>query len=167
MKYISVVTPFFHGERYLDGLLNMISDAAYTARDFAHVQWVIVNDDVEDIHPDITSELIDIKVINTHKNCGTQIARITGVEQCDGEYVLMLDQDDRIFKDWFSSQMSQIGDADAVVCDSLADGRSFYGDDLRPSMDEAITLDFNLSHTCGFIPGQVLMKKSAISEAWK
>ena len=168
MVRISVVTPFFRGEKYLPGLVNMLGFTEGVG-DIVSIQWIIVNDDIENLNESIipNSSQIEIKVINTGKNQGTQGARITGVEGCDGDYVLMLDQDDRIFPEWFRSQLEHIGDADAVVCNALADGRRFYGDVLRPSFDDALTLDYNLSHTCGFIPGQVLMKKSAISEAWK
>lgn len=168
-KYlISVITPYYHGEEYICNLLAMLTEATEGLLENECVQWVIVNDEPEDLGYSLKSlsPLLDIQIINTKKNSGTQSARITGVEASEGDFVLMLDQDDKIFPNWFKSQLSHIGKADAVVCDALMDGKAFYGDELRPSFDDALTLEFNLSHTCGFIPGQVLMKRSSISEAW-
>lgn len=167
MKIISVITPLFDGDKYISNLRQMIESNAEICAGAYDIEWIISNDDPE--HPisqALSSETVHIKVINTDNNTGTQQARIRGLNECSGDYVLMLDQDDEIKANWVISQASAIGDADGCVCHGLIDGRDFYGDEMRPSFEDALTLEFNLSHTCGFLPGQVLLKRDSISDAW-
>ena len=164
---VSIITPLYKGEKYLPGLYDMIKKCAEKAIDQSKIEWVISSDDPErNIEINKESNLVDIVVINTDKNRGIQGARVQGLENASGEYVLFLDQDDWISPDWVVSQLEHIGDADAVVCDYRRNNRKHYGTTFFPSLEECIKYDFNLYSRCGFIPGQVLIKRSSIPKLW-
>lgn len=131
-----------------------------------YIELVFVNDS-PDIPIDIKkkSELIEIIVIHSDSNRGIHGARVKGLECCHGEYVLYLDQDDRIHPEYFSSQLQAIGENEAVVCAAIQAGKPFYvGNYILENM---ITKDFILKEWNPIVsPGQVLLRKEAISDIW-
>ncbi len=166
-KTISIITPIYKGTQYISALSEMIGACARYAADYCKVEWIISNDEPSAPIDDVKINCVDVRVINTDLNRGIQGARVTGLNASTGEYVLFLDQDDYIVPEWITSQLSHIGDADAVVCSCKRDGKLFYDTFMRPSLSDCITKEFNVEKNWGFIPGQVLIKKDKIPELWK
>lgn len=167
MVKISIITPIYKGEKYIPHLSNMISDCAEEAQNHAEVEWIISNDDPDSpINEEILVSNVNIIVLQTDKNRGIQGARVKGLEKSTGDYILFLDQDDVIYPEWVQSQLSTIGDADACVCDALHFGLPLYGNDIRPSLEECITKEFNINKSIGFNVGQTLIKKGSIPRLW-
>lgn len=167
---ISIITPLFHGKTYLSRLSDVINQAADMARRIADVEWVLSNDDPLDpiSWDDINNSTdVNVNIVQTEKNHGIQGARVIGLNSSKGDYVLFLDQDDEIAKNWIVSQISSIGQADAVVCDCMFDGVPFYNGWDRPPLAECITKDYIVTKKNGFLPGQVLIRKSSIPQLWK
>lgn len=163
---ISVITPVYHGRSYLNKLKIVLENCALQSHDIK-IEWILSNDDPNDkIDAGIASDIIDVKILDTDIHRGIQGARVNGLKASNGEYILFLDQDDYIKPNYFTSQLKNIQEADAVVCDLLRDGKMFYGTTLRPSLDVCVTKKYNISQSCGFIPGQVLIKRSAIPDVW-
>ncbi len=163
---ISIIVPLYHGRKYLKKLHEMIRLAAEKASEVAHIEWVISNDDPNEKIDGLTDEVVDIIVINTDSNRGIQGARVTGLKKSRGDYIVFFDQDDIMTEDYFISQLENIGDADAVVCDALNYGCPMYPSGKRTTLEECITREFNLYVDSGFIPGQVMIKRDSIPDTW-
>lgn len=165
-KSISVIVPIYHGGKYIQGLITQIEEGAEGIPDYK-VELILVNDDpAEPISDTFVSDMIDIKVINTDINRGTHGARVRGLSICKGEFVLFLDQDDKLYKDFLVKQLAAIGNADAVVCNVLHDGHMYY--DVDRPLCKAITYESMLFEQCMIIsPGQVLIRTAAIPDVWK
>ncbi len=165
---VSIITPLYKGIKFLPNLQNMIKECAGLAKHYTSVEWVISNDFPGETI-DITEDTDDLRIIvlNTDKNRGIQGARIRGLEASSGEYILFLDQDDVIDPNWIASQVKCIGDADGSVCDCHFDGAPFYNGWDRPTLEECITKEYNICEKNGFVPGQVLIRRSSIPVIWK
>lgn len=166
MRNVSVIVPIFHGKKYIDSMIDQLKKCAETGHGEFRLELLFVNDDPQEPIGDVSSEVIAVKVLETDENRGIHGARGRGLETCTGDYVLFLDQDDRIMPDYFVSQFKYIGDGDAVVCKLLHEGRQFY--DTRMPFEKVITREFILSVRNPIIsPGQVLIRKEKVPETWK
>ncbi len=166
-KKTSIITPLYRGKTYLPGLLEMIVDNAKNAKDITDVEWIIVNDDPNETISSFENDSVKISIINHATNLGVQSSRIEGVENCNGEYVVMLDQDDLIMQNYLTSQLSEADKGDAVICRVKQDGRDIYESDY--TFDDLFIRDKYLSNGNSIIsPGQVLLKKTSIPlKEWK
>ena len=166
MEHISIIVPIYHGSQYIDGMIAQIEACASAYQNKYALELLFINDDPAEPIGAKTSGRITVKVVETDRNRGIHGARVRGLEYCTGGYVLFLDQDDRIWPEYFSSQLLHLGDGDAVVCQLLHEGRRFY--DTRMPFEQVVTRAFILSVKNSIIsPGQVLIRKEKIPEAWK
>lgn len=166
MKNISIIVPVFHGRKYINDLLDKLERCADKNNGGYILELVLVNDDPQERIGSVSSEKIKVKILETDKNRGIHGARIRGLEHCSGDYVLFLDQDDRIVPDYFISQLAHLSGDDAVVCKLIHEGRQFY--DTRMPFEKVITREFIIAVRNPIIsPGQVLIKKEKIPEIWK
>lgn len=166
MEHISIIVPIFHGRKYIDGMIAQIERCVSADLDKYALELLFINDDPAEPIGARMSEQITIRVIETDINRGIHGARVRGLEHCNGDYVLYLDQDDRIAQDYFVSQLAHLGDGDAVVCKLLHEGRQYY--DTRMPFAQVITKEFILSVRNPIIsPGQVLIRKKEIPAAWR
>lgn len=166
MNTISVIVPIFHGKQYIRGLLHQVEEAQKLMEQNWKIQIIFVNDAPDDF---IASEGLGseaVLVLNTDQNRGVHGARVWGLEHAKGEFVLFLDQDDQIKPEYFVSQLAKIGDSDAVVCQVMHENKLFYNTDYP--FEHAVSKEFMLQSGCPIIsPGQVLLRKTAISDVWK
>lgn len=166
MEHISIIVPIYHGRKYIDGMIAQVEKCALAGWDKYVLELLFINDDPTEPISARVSEQITIRVVETDINRGIHGARVRGLERCTGDYVLFLDQDDRIWPEYFSSQLFHLGGADAVVCKLLHEGRQFY--DTRMPFAQVITKEFILSVRNPIIsPGQVLIRRKEIPAAWK
>ena len=166
MERISVIVPVFHGRKYIDSMIAQIEKCAVMCCGGYSLELLFVNDDPDEPIGARASEKVEIKVIETDVNRGIHGARVRGLERCTGDYVLFLDQDDRIAREYFVSQLAHLGDADAAVCKLLHEGRQFY--DMRMPFEQVITREFIISVRNPIIsPGQVLIRKNKVPVVWK
>ena len=166
MKRISIIVPIYRGGKYIDGMIAQIEDCAAECDSVCALELLFVNDDPSEQVGNPASGMMEIRVIETERNRGIHGARVRGLEQCTGDYVLFLDQDDRIRPGYFVSQLACLGQADAVVCKLLHEGRQFY--DTRMPFERVITRDFIISVRNSIIsPGQVLIRRDKIPAVWK
>lgn len=163
---ISIIVPIYHGQKYLQGLLAQAEDAAKEVPGY-QTELIFVNDD-----PDLPvtslfqSDIIEIQVINTKVNRGIHGARVEGFRHCKGSFILFLDQDDKINRNFLAKQMALLGKADAIVCNVLHDGHMYY--DADRSLDHVVTKECILFEQCMILsPGQVLIRKEAVSHIWR
>lgn len=166
MVKVSVIVPIYKGIKYIPGIISQIEENATHLTGDA-VELVLSNDDPEnEINGNLSSKIIEIKVLNTNKNRGIHGARVEGLSHSKGEYILFLDQDDEIAPFYLSSQLNSIGRCDAVVCNIISGGMIQYNTDkplYKAVSKECMIGEGNMISS----PGQVLLRKSAIPGLWK
>lgn len=165
---ISIIVPIYHGKVYIQRLIEIAENCKRSLGNMADVELVLSNDAPGDELEDCFSDVISIKVLNTSVNRGMQGARIVGIEQCLGEYILMLDQDDLITEDCLKSQLENVlaKNGDASICKAISEKKPVY--DSQFPFEKINNLEYALEvGPCIISPGQVLLKKNAISEVWK
>lgn len=167
MCNVSIIVPVYHGQKYIPSIIRQAEACHRYADGKIKIELLLVNDAPEDPLPsDYSSKYIDIVVLNTEENRGTQGARIRGIECSKGSFILLLDQDDKIAPEYLKSQMEKIEGCDAVVCRALHEKKPFYNH-TRP-FAESICKDYILRKENSIVsPGQVLMRREAVSEVWK
>ncbi len=162
---ISVIVPLYRGQKYMAKMTAQIEACAAYLED-GRIELVYSNDepDEQPENPE-TSSVISVRFLETDQNRGIHGARVRGFENSSGEYVLFLDQDDKIVPDYFVSQLQAIGREDAVVCNAVSGGRLKYDAD-RSLPDAASRACMVQKGNQILSPGQVLMKRSAVPECW-
>lgn len=164
MKKISVIVPIYHGKQYIEPMIQQIEVAAKKVSTEAEVELILSNDAPDDKLEKYTSSFIEIITVNTDINRGIHGARVRGLENATGEYVLFLDQDDRIAEQFFKEQLKCIQGFDASVC-AVVRKSSVLMSNLAPCEEvnsQCSTLKGNYITS----PGQVLIKKEAIPAFW-
>lgn len=167
MKTVSIIVPIYHGKKHIPDIIKQIElCVARTGKD-VELELILSNDYPEDsIESIYNSDIIDIVIINSDRNRGIQGARIEGLNYSSAEYIVFLDQDDRIYPDYFASQLKKIGNADAVVCKAVNEGKPGYDVDLK--LENIITKEYMLTYGDPIIStGPVLMRRNAIPNIWK
>ena len=114
---ISVIVPVYNVEKYITKCLESIANQSY--KDF---ELLLVNDGSRDNSIDIARDYlqdisIDWKVINK-ENGGLASARNTGLVNAKGDYVVFIDSDDCLHKDFLSFLLNSIelNDYDFSFC---------------------------------------------------
>ncbi|WP_242145109.1 MULTISPECIES: glycosyltransferase family A protein [unclassified Bacillus cereus group] len=92
-QLVSVVIPLYNAEKYIEETMQSILNQTYQ-----NIEIVVVDDGSKDQSPIIVKELQrkhPEKVRYVHQeNQGVSVARNTGIEHANGEYVAFLDSDD-------------------------------------------------------------------------
>ena len=173
---ISIITPFYNGNKYMNQLFNVVeNNYKLLKKEFlnGNLELVIVNDSPS-VVLDLQGITVDFayKIINHQKNAGIHQARITGLNNCNGEYVLFLDQDDELLDNAILSQVKSIlkDDADIAICNAYMereDKSSYLLYNTKTDYRLLTDLNFYLkSHNVIKSPGQCLIKKSSIPSEW-
>lgn len=165
MESVSIVVPIYHGEKYIKNLIRQMEGCADKSIGNCELELVLVNDDPDCMLDSYHSEKLEIRAIETDRNRGIHAARVRGLNYCRGDYVLFFDQDDKIYPNYFNSQLAHLGDKGAVVCKILHKGRQFY--DIRMPFEKVISREYIVGVRNPIIsPGQVLIKKTKIPKIW-
>ncbi|MBQ8337635.1 MAG: glycosyltransferase family 2 protein [Oscillospiraceae bacterium] len=175
MSKITVITPFYKGNQYLKRLTQMVkTNAENLKKEFpdCEVEFVIVNDCPEvAVDKSQAVEGAEYKIVNHEKNGGIHAARITGLDNSDGEYILFLDQDDEITDDCMAEQLKKIGDADVIVSNAYLEMEDKSLVKLYPSkyrLNKVKRLEiYTKTHNQIVSPGHCLIKREAIPTEWK
>ncbi|MCM1261845.1 MAG: glycosyltransferase family 2 protein [Butyrivibrio sp.] len=166
MKIVSIITPLYHGEQYIPRLIQMAEACQKVLGDSISLELVLSNDDPEgSIEEDTYSDTISVILLDTKINRGIQGARVQGLKRSSGEYIVFLDQDDIMYPDYVKSQLSCIGDADAVVCRCIHENKQFYNVDRK--FEDVVSEEHMLTKGNPIISaGQVLLRRESIPELW-
>ena len=97
---ISIIVPCFNVEKYIERCFDSIKNQTY--RNF---EIVFINDGSTDATLSILKEIINNYpnlniVVYSQDNQGVSVARNTGLELANGEYVTFIDADDFVFTDF-------------------------------------------------------------------
>lgn len=162
---VSIIVPVYHGQKYLKQIVAQ-TDACAKEATACNVELVLYNDcPDEKIYVENYKYIKKIKCINSTVNKGIHGARIEGLKNAEGEYIVFLDQDDRIKPEYVKSQLKNIKDSDASVCRIIHNNRFHYTDTFRFS--DVISKKFLLNNWNSIVsPGQVMIKRSSIPSMW-
>lgn len=114
---ISVIVPVYNVEKYLNECIDSILAQTYT--DF---ELILVDDGATDRCPEICDEYAKkdkrIQVIH-QENSGLSVARNTGLDAANGEYITFVDSDDVVSKIYLERLLQTLlaEQADIVACD--------------------------------------------------
>lgn len=170
---ITVITTLYKGNVYLKNLLNMIErNTIYLHKwNDIPVEYIVVNDfPDEELQYDERNYSFTLRIFVPKKNQGIHGARIIGLNQTKGDYILFLDQDDVISDRYLRSQHMHIHDKDICICNCV-DYQKRNASVLYKSKNiQNVILRSKWFYTLFYDPilsmGQVLIRKSAIPEAW-
>ena len=174
---ISVIIPIYKGKKYIAGLTSIFKNNLKKLKGDFSLEVIFVNDypeedltlTIDDAKEHFSDGRMELRCINNTVNCGIHLSRIKGIKESVGEYVFMLDQDDKIREDYLSSQLACIGNADLVVANGItelpAGNRQLYKFGI---MQETVkSAWFNSVFNCRITsPGQCLIRKTAIPKEW-
>ena len=169
---ISVIIPYYHGSRFLPSLFEMLRANAADLREKrgAGLEVLLVNDSPEEEIAVGGEYPFPVRILINPKNSGIHASRINGLKAAEGEYILFLDQDDRISDDCLSSQLEHIGDADFVVGNGYDEepggGKHLIFSDRR---QQSCATDLNCHYYYNNLirsPGQVLIRRASIPTYW-
>jgi glycosyltransferase involved in cell wall biosynthesis len=169
----SVIIPFFKGNKYMSNMIDMLNKNYILVKDNNMDMEAIIVNDSPMVKVNINKDNIDIPiaVVNNLHNVGIHKTRVNGLDNSHGDVILFLDQDDIISDNALFSQMTNLGDADFVVCNGYlqdADGRK---KEIFQNINHqrcSLNLDFHYGYGNPIAsPGQVLIQKKAIPEEWK
>ena len=107
---ISVIVPVYNAEHYVGRCIESVLDQTY-----CDWQMILVDDGSEDKSLEICQKYADMdKRINVihQENAGPGIARNTGINEAVGQYIVFIDSDDYIEKEYF--QLLSEHDEDVV-----------------------------------------------------
>lgn len=163
---VSIIVPMYYGKKYLNSILNQIEQCAQNVEHIL-IELILYNDSPDEkICVPEGRYSYCIKIFNSEINCGIHGARVQGLKQATGDYVLFLDQDDRIAPSYIGKQLACIGTADAVVCRAIHNNRLHYTN--THVFEKVISKEFMLKKWCPIVsPGQVLIKKTSIPALWR
>ncbi len=168
---ISVIVPLYYGKRYINIIEKMILESNFDKSD---VELIFVNDcPNEYISPnEIVAEKFEVKLITNSQNMGIHAARIVGLSEAKGDYIIFLDQDDEVSLDCLRSQYNAITNtgADVVVGNGFIEDNNGRRNKIfcnkfsqwisireRPFI---MVRDFIVS------PGQCIIRKASFPDYW-
>ena len=134
MPFISVVIPSYNHSKYLKECIRSIQ-----VQSFRDIEIVVVDDKSTDDSVEVARSIASaddrVRVVELGENGGTFNARLTGIMQTTGDYVMLIDQDDELVGDAFEKMASELV-ADPVdllhfgvrvVSDSIYSGSAVCG----------------------------------------
>lgn len=175
---ISVITPFYKGNRFLKQLFDVVQKNYETLKSKYHhsaIELILINDSPE-VEVEIPNCSVDFEfhIIRHEVNMGIHQARVTGLVQCSGEYILFLDQDDVLENNAVVNQVDFIlggENINIVVCNAYiekSDGSLYTLYRKKADYRKINDLEFYLkSHNVIKSPGQCLIKKDSIPIEWE
>lgn len=93
MPLVSIITPLFNAEKYIEKTVLSIIEQSYT-----NWELLIVDDCSRDSSYKVVQKISEkdkrIKIIKLKENLGAAVARNTGIENANGRFIAFLDSDD-------------------------------------------------------------------------
>lgn len=119
---ISIVTPVYNVEKYLDRCIQSVLKQTYT-----NFELILVNDGSTDKSREVCEHWSknDSRVKVIHQiNSGVSAARNTALHVCTGEYITFLDSDDWLESNYLEElyKAMQLSKSDIVCCNYFSNG---------------------------------------------
>lgn len=167
---ISIITSLYNGEKYIGQLLEMYSANRNRLSENIKTEYILINDSPwEEVSIPKEYQQMNVHLYNNECNVGIHQSRINGIKKSSGEYILILDQDDVIDDNYLKSQYEIVKGRDVVVCNGIKElethDKKIYRNGLKFSLINR--MGFYLGAANQIVsPGQCLIRKDVIPEAW-
>ncbi len=171
---ISVITSTYKGNRYLPKLLSMQEENTRNLQKVyprQQVEYILINDSPwEPLElPETEGLHYELRVLVNPENYGIHKSRAAGIAAAGGEWIAILDQDDEYAPDFLLSQYEALGDGAMVVCNGIKEFDTYtkpiYRDSLKMSLVNRKLFYLKAANQI-VSPGQCLIRKDAIPQAW-
>lgn len=167
---VDVIVPLYRGKKYIDSIIRMVENNSNNVKD-TEVELIFVNDCPEEVisNDDIGSTLVRVHIIHNENNLGIHASRINGLLYADGDYIVFLDQDDRISDTFIKSQLSHMMNADVVVSNGFEQHEDYSKCLYKCSFMQWTVkcMWFYTKYGNRIIsPGQCLIRRTSIPEKW-
>ena len=167
---ISVITPFYEGNEYLDNYIDcMLKNREALMKAGHELEVILVNDSP---WVSLKSGQDFIKVITNPENKGIHFSRVSGLKEAEGDYIMFLDQDDEIVGDgllklvsFAREKKSKVAVSNAMLEQADKSQLLWYRNDYH----KALVSDFRTYLRIGIqiiSPGQCLLKRDCVPEFW-
>lgn len=167
---VSVITPFYKGNAYLENLFLCIRKNAEYAPEIS-IELVLVNDipTYEIQYDNSWVKNFKLKVVHNQTNSGIQQSRIHGINAASGRFIIMLDQDDLLYENAICSQVQSIKDNDIVVGNGYDENPVSNGKIYKSKRQQTHVQKLYYYYLVGNMivsPGQCMIKKEAVPSEW-
>lgn len=184
MNNITVIVPLYHGILFIESVANNIAKASQEWKRIepeSMVELIFVNDTPEE-RKDVEERIIkvqrhvevdglnSIQVIHNTENRGIHFARVQGLQRAGGGWILFLDQDDMVSKDFMISQIRHGTNCDVVIangCRCFPDKKELLYSRLWAQKLAKKERLYLFGTDMIFSPGQCLVRRDAIPDAWQ
>lgn len=135
---VSIITAFYHGNAYMEQYVATIRANQLNMDAGDELEAIIVNDSPDEaVQLPLDGSSCNIWVINQSQNGGTHSARVRGLQESKGEYVMFLDQDDLLAEDAIAKHVAKVKNwqsqmREANARSSMASGTYFEQLILHP-----------------------------------
>jgi glycosyltransferase involved in cell wall biosynthesis len=173
VKKISIIIPFYNGNKHLVKMKKVLDCNYESLRGIAELEVLFVNDSpwIEVEMQYLDDAEYAIKIIKHSQNAGIHQARVTGISNATGDYIMMLDQDDVIAKDALATLFNKIEEThrDCVIGNGVfqtPNGDKIILDNYGKTI---LAKDYHSYLAMGNLlssPGQTLIRKDAIDPFW-
>lgn len=167
---ISVITPFYKGNRYMQQLFACIRRGALAAPE-AEIELILVNDspDCPISFQETWIRGFSVRIVNNAVNSGIHCSRVRGLQAAAGEFVWFLDQDDLLEEDAFSSQLALAEQTDVILANGYDQNPNNPGPIYKSVARQKAATESRFYYRVGnqiVSPGHVLIRRSAIPRLW-
>lgn len=122
---VSIITAFYHGNDYMKQYTDCIlANQKHMSKD-DELEVILVNDSPdEEIKLPIDGTDYNITIVDQKENQGIHGARVRGLKEAKGEYVMFLDQDDILAEDAIAKHAEKVKQWQQQIS-KMNDGNSF------------------------------------------
>ena len=121
MKKVSVIIPIYNGQNYIENIFNQIG-----AQSYKDLEVLLIDDGSTDDSAKVITEKMrqynagnsgDVPVFKliTQSNTGQGGARNRGIDEATGDYLVFVDQDDRIKADYIERLLEVAGEDETDI----------------------------------------------------
>lgn len=112
---VSVIIPIFNAEKYLEKCIDSI-----LTQEYSNLEIIIINDGSMDNSERICKDYCEIDeriMFLNQKNQGVSYTRNQGILKSSGEFIVFIDADDYIEKEYIKNMVNRMNDeVDIVIC---------------------------------------------------
>lgn len=113
-KKVSIIVPFYNVQLYIGDCLKSLLEQTYE-----NYEIVLINDGSTDKSEEICCKFDSKKIIKVYQeNQGVSIARNNGISHAKGDYIIFVDSDDIVSKNYISELVNSLENfnADMSIC---------------------------------------------------
>lgn len=170
MAEISIIVPVYNKEKYIGNFIKSVINQSY--KDF---ELILVNDGSTDNSMEVAERILKNIDINykmiSKKNGGQSSARNLGIREANGNWLVLLDSDDCIQKDYLKIMHNEAikNNVDVVICDiNEVKEDKIFEESVRTNEKEIKTgkdffADF-IMHRISIGPYSLMIKKEYIDK---